>query len=249
MNVLIIGNSHAGSLKRISASVLQNENLDLNIHFAAARGNLFQDLEVNEGIIESKNQLVIESLRYTYGKSHLDLKKVSPKIILCYGMHLSIKFYWWSMSQKGAFYSEKVKYQALADLYDTYGFSLAKKIQKATNTKVFISEPISALEINKEKQQYMNEREQKTKFQDSLNFVQNFFFDSFNVEYFLQPVETIEFSGNVRTKKIYAKNSVKFDVGDEHDGTLHEDGEIGHMNDDFGYIFLKNFLLYAIKNI
>ena len=58
MNVLVIGNSHVGSLKRAYDNISSDIG-DVKFHFVASKGSRLSSIEVREGIYALKTKIFL----------------------------------------------------------------------------------------------------------------------------------------------------------------------------------------------
>ena len=91
MNILIIGDSHVGSIKRAWDEVSCSID-DVKLHFAAGRHNSFSHVDIKDGILSSANKKTSKDLEYTFGSPLVDVNKLNLKAVLLYGMGLAVPF-------------------------------------------------------------------------------------------------------------------------------------------------------------
>ena len=84
MRLLIIGNSHVGSLKR-GWDLLKHELRVLpgiDLRFAAVVGDGLSLLETDNCVLKSEIKWITNSIKLTFGESEINLKKFSLHILL-----------------------------------------------------------------------------------------------------------------------------------------------------------------------
>lgn len=256
MKILIVGNSHVGSLKRAWDIVKPDYSSQYELHFAAARGKSLENAIIEDGKLFSENPHVSKSLEYTYGKETVDFKELMPDRVLVYGCGLVFsRFLKTYRSFEKGHYSEKCKDIALYDAYRTAcGFHLAHKIQKnyRKSGRILVTAPAPAeekLATNTEKYIETDQQEMEVnEISDLVNFSNKSFFEKFGLRYVLQPEETMAENYTLTLHK-YSVGSKVLEVGKKNDSKIHNQADRNHMNDEFGKLYLEALFSKLEQNI
>ena len=108
--LLIIGNSHVGSLKRAWDGMRSTYDMDVELSFAATRGQGLLNAHIKNGVLSIENDPHAErGLVHTYGRKTLDLLKPGFDHILVYGLKLEPNFLITYDSFADRHYSENVR--------------------------------------------------------------------------------------------------------------------------------------------
>ncbi len=239
MKVLVIGNSHVGSLKRGWDNISLNYTNKVETVFAASRGRGMEEILINDGIMSGNTERLRNDLLFTAGESNIHLDQFDT--ILVYGLRLrSGVFYRWLSPSSKLFYSKQCLIQTFKDYHEEIlGFKIACQIRSQTDVPIFIGAPlISTFE--------KPEIRKKLTFSpdlyiDAIDRANTLFWDPIGLCYFPQPQDTIE-TTRLRTKEKYSKESRQLAVGDGFDNKLHTGTDRGHMNEYFGERYLESFI-------
>ena len=235
MNILVVGNSHAGSLKRAYDNVFGDIN-NVKFHFVASRGKRLSSMEVIEGVLSSKKPKLMKDIEHTFGSALVDINKLDLDAVLMYGLELTIPFDF-VRSVINKVYSKQFVEECFKELSKKFGYRLANNIAVNTSVPTYIASPFfSGKGIHKEKYSsdlYTQKHEEIAAFQEQ-------FLNNLKLRYFLQPIET--FNPNCETFTEYATGSKRLAVGGKRDDKLHPTSDYRHMNDTFGKIFIQSFV-------
>lgn len=237
MNICVIGNSHTGALKN-AWDKIQADHPGEKITFFAQRGGGISDLVVQEGKLIPNNESLEKALEFTSeGKKEIDPNEYN--VFLIYGAGLAY------FPNKQQFYSTAVIKTAVIDHLTEVKFSISltllKKLRSITDKPIFIGHcPLGAA---------------KEIFSDfapndylaGIKLVNEIIYNPLDAELVKQPVSTII---NERyTHPDFAKGSKRLSTGDTLDDELHSENDMGHMNEKFGEIWLREFFENYIRKI
>lgn len=239
MKVLVVGNSHAGSLKRGWDNIFSSSTSKVEIVFAASRGQGMEELLINDGIMSGNTERLRNDLFFTAGANIIYLDQFD--FILVYGLRLrSGIFYRWLSPSSKFVYSKQCLIQSFKDYHkEILGFKIACQIRSQTDVPVFLGAPlISKFEKPKIRKNMTFSPDLYIEVIDRANML---FWDALGLRYFPQPQDTIE-STRLRTKEIFSKDSRQLAIGDDFDNKLHTNSDTGHMNEYFGAKYLESFI-------
>lgn len=232
--ICIIGNSHVGSLKR-GWDKIRNNYPDKKITFFAHRADGLNGLIPSDGKLIPNNEVLAKAIEFTSGGK----KEIDPNeydIFLIYGAGMSVNYI-----NENFFYSMDVITASLNDFIDqTLSFYLLKSIRLFTNKYIFIGHV--PLEAKREKLFSRSPHD----YIDKVEFINYNIYRQLNAELVMQPLETIVNGNN--TNLNFSKGSKRLGIGDTLDDELHPEADLDHMNDNFGAIWLKEFLGKYIEN-
>jgi hypothetical protein len=238
MNILVVGNSHVGSLKRAYDNA-RGEIDNVKFYFVASRGRGLSSVEVRDGVLSSKIPQTMRDIEYTFGSASVDINKLDLDAVLMYGMGLNIPF-GFVRSVINEDYSKQFVEKSYNEFSEKFGYRLAIDIASNTTVPSYIASPLpSGKGIHKENyssELYARRQEEITEFQKQ-------FLNNLKLNYFLQPIET--FNPNFKTFTDYSTGSKRLSVGDKLDDEVHPADDYTHMNDMFGKIFIQSF----VKNL
>ncbi|GEN26261.1 hypothetical protein HCU01_42100 [Halomonas cupida] len=227
LNICVLSNSHAGSLKQGWDRMCKNHP-SIEVTFFAQRSHGMKDLEVVDDKLLPGNKKLGSAIKFTSkGKDLVDPKEYD--VFLIYGLGLQ------PITNNINGYSEEFLKEAVDDyvkktiLYATYA-----KLTSITNKKIFLSHnPLRSYNepfVNKPLEYYY----------DGIRLLNDCGVFREGDEVIPQPEETIE--GGYKTSPVYCNGSVKVEVGDRHDGENHDKSDLFHMNGKFGEVWMRNFL-------
>lgn len=229
MKIGVIGNSHVGALKRAWDLFSLEDKKEIDLTFFAVGSRGMQDLEPRDGKLIAKTQKLADALIFTSeGKSEID--PLEYDIFLLYGLFAAAHF-----KENEKFYSKAATQRAMQDLVENQlSFEVLLKLRSITNKKIYVGHnPFKAAEniINmKAHDGYLT----------GLKELNDKVYNQYNAEIIPQPLETIV---NLRsTNPIYTKNSKKLATGKKEDNELHPEQDNFHMNDDYGRLWLIEFI-------
>ena len=242
--LLIIGNSHVGSLKRAWDGMRSTYDMDVELSFAATRGQGLLNAHIKNGVLSIENDPHAErGLVHTYGRKTLDLLKPGFDHILVYGLKLEPNFLITYDSFADRHYSEKCKEIAIGDTFrQVWGFNFARRIQQVVGFDVWMSCPMQAVNSCTPKNnsdKYSAER--AAQINEAVQFVNQKVLKALHIKYLIQPLETFDINA-CRTMKKFARGSRRLSIGDSHDGEMHPIDDVVHMNEEFGKRFLRKFM-------
>lgn len=249
MRLLIIGNSHVGSLKR-GWDLLKHELRVLpgiDLRFAAVVGDGLSLLETDNCVLKSEIKWITNSIKLTFGESEINLKKLNPDAILFYGLSLPFPYYFFKRCRVNG-YSSAFLADALANISSDWGVKFIKKTRFCCNAKFFLSEPFRADEKVIDEKKYPDDSAVRKEMNDVFSWANNNFFNKIGVEYFTQPFHTMN-AARKRTKYEYTIGSRRLIGSDQVDGELHPQDDRDHMNELFGKELLVEFLDYVEKKL
>lgn len=240
MNLCILGNSHTGALKRAWDNYFEEESkTQLNIDFYAARRAALESLKLEGNSLIPTNETVRKSISFTSnGNESVNLNDYDSFLI--YG--LGIKPYY----TRENFHSSEVLFCSMRDNYsDSLGFQLASKIRAASDHKIYLGH--TPLASNVKKDAIEEKAILSGQYLDGLKLVNEEFLNPLNFELAQQPLETMV-NNNRNTHSDFSKGSKRLSVGDKLDDQTHPEGENGHMNDQYGRVWLASFLTKLQKD-
>lgn len=228
MKICVIGNSHVGSLKR-GWDVIKEDYREQEITFFAQRSDGIDGLIAQNGKLIPDNEVLARALEFTSGGK----KEIDPNeydVFIIYGAGLNIDFV-----RDSHFYSSAVIESSLNDLVaNTVSFNLLKRLRTLTHKAIFLGHLplVPAIEILSDttSDDYIARVER-------INEVS---YRPLNAELVRQPLSTIVNGNN--TNPYFSKGSKALAVGDSGDNTYHPESDSDHMNDQFGEIWLREFL-------
>ncbi len=233
MKLCIVGNSHVGALKRAWESMPERHKL-FSIAFFADRGEGLKELDVSDDRLVPKTDRLKSSLEFTSGGR----SAIAPKeydYILIYGAGAKPLFV---DSSRG--YSSAVLKQAASDhVVGSLSFELIKKIKGISDKKILVGH--NPLPARKREVEAMEPKE----YFYGIELLNKFVYSKFDSHLLPQPSRTIV-NGRY-TAPSFSKGSKRLSVGDHRDNESHPDRDSSHMNDDFGIIWLSDFLDYIYE--
>ena len=232
MNVCVIGNSHVGALKGAWNS-LSSIHREINITFFASRGNSLSDLFYENGKLASSSDRVAEFLSYTSGgKREIVLEDYDT--FLLYGIG-AVPY-----RVPSGFYSQAVLAQAIQDFYeDRLFFQIFRSIRKGSDSKIVIGH--TPLRSGPDIAEDSATAEELSDYRKSISTINENLFLPKNGEFLTQPAETISRGGRYTHTK-FTRGSERLAINEKQSGLSHPDGDYGHMNDDYGKVYLDKLL-------
>jgi len=228
----VLGNSHVGSLKR-AWDRLKKSHLGNNfeITFFADRGDLLKSLTAEHHFLTSDNIRVKRSLSFTSG----GLSKIDTNaydFFLIYGSQL-----WPFWLYNDAFYSlDFIKQSINKHLEQTQAKHLLTELRKSTTKPVFLGhDPI----LTQKSGCARFTHEDYNSGMHELNIYLN---KNHSAQAIKQPNSTLDKGELCCTDISFLKNSRRLAIGFNNDNEIHPEDDLHHMNDNFGEIWIKNFL-------
>lgn len=234
MKICIIGNSHVGAIKRAWECFFDEKSKkSITITFFAARQNLLQHLDYNRGRLRPTKKVVEECLSFTSGgKRFIDLAAYDT--FLLYGLGTRPYFI------NDLFYSEALIEKSLSEYYSkSLAVKILKMIPADSAKQIYIGHnPMVAEKQKPQRNAYKPAIEDYTR---GISLANQNYFRPLGSELLMQPSQTIAESGQ-HTKSVFSRGSQRLEVGDSIDHQLHPENERSHMNDEFGKVWLDQFL-------
>lgn len=229
IKICIMGNSHVGSLKR-GWDNISSEHPEKEVIFFAHRANGLSGLISKDEKLVPDNEDLAKALKFTSGGKQ-EIEPEAYDIFLIYALGLTINF-----AQSGRFYSKAVIKKSLNDFVEsTLSFQLLKRLRDVTNKKIFIGhtpfEAAAPLLPDTKPADYVGK----------VKLMNDIIYYPLDCELVLQPLSTIVNGNN--THHDFSKNSMRLSVGDHFDNEYHPEDDNFHMNDKFGEIWLKEFIM------
>lgn len=211
-HILLIGNSHAGCLKRAWGRV-SGEYQSIEIEFAAGAGDYMKNTEVEDGFLVFPPRTFSSKKRLRCELGKLDC-------IWLYGLGLP------GYTGQGIFFTEETRKTATEEyLRGSIPYSILMKLRRQSEIPIFIShEPIIAAKPGEKL------GPEVTLYSDWINDVSVFQLNKKKVEFLAQAQSTIV--GECRTDPEFSRDGVGF-------GTSGLDDR-RHMNIAFGQISLEH---------
>ena len=225
MRVCVIGNSHAGSLKR-GWDLIKDDYKDHSITFFASPRQNMQALELKNEALVPKTRALSKHLSFTSGgQNQINIKDYD--IFLLYGLGMRLPFL-------DARLSTAVLDHTFDDiLFSSLSYRISKFIRPATDLPVFIAyNPRPAINVAEN---------QSIKFLTHADIVNrmNKLIDIENTRIIPQPADTL--SDGYNTKPEYRKGSIRLEVSDQTTNTAQPPEDKAHMNAEFGADYLRYF--------
>ena len=236
MRVLVVGNSHVGSIKQAWDS-LSAEFPETSFFFVAARGNLLRHLRFDGRHLSSADAELQRSVLFNFGCEHADLGELAPDLVLFYGVDLRLPLDFLRAIRSERFSREFLR-RSLGELFTMWGWLVVRNLAPKLAADVKVSMPFLSVAGL---QRTSHEEEQ---YRDVVEIVADFnrdYLSQFNCSYMLQPLETFDpMSG--RTYQEYTQGSQRLAIGDNLDNKLHDATDVRHMNEAFGALIIRALL-------
>lgn len=229
MRICILGNSHLGALKR-AWDRIGSEYDNIAIDFFGGRSNTLSGLVVENDCLVASNQGLKRSIEFTSG----GISSVDPElydVFLVYGLGFHLRGVPLSKGYSSAFLRDFARERFAS----TISYYLVSGLRTITGKVTYVGHvPLSA---DYDEAEVSLTDDYTAVFDVYKNVIEDMVERVFLVR---QPEETI-LNGR-STKSEFSKNSKRMAVGASNDNALHPETDIGHMNDDFGELWLRNFL-------
>lgn len=228
MKICIIGNSHVGALKR-GWDRIALKHPGTEITFFAHRANGMAGLKVAGNSLVPANEVLKKAIHFTSG----GLERITPAdydAFLIYGLKACPNF-----ANRKQFISSPAARQALVDLTKgRLSFKLLGMLRPLTDRIIYIGhDPLPAAgEVRSERP--------ATDYVDGIAALNETIYRPLGAELIAQPASTIV--NGRQTGPDFGRGSKRLAIGDGRDDRAHPVGEDGHMNDDFGEIWMEAFL-------
>ena len=228
MKICVMGNSHVGSLKR-GWDEIKADYGGHHVTFFAHRSDGLEGLIVQDGKLIPTNEKLATALEFTSG-GRKDIDPEEYDVFVIYGAGLNIGF-----KKDDVFYSRAVVECSLNDLVsNTLSFTLLKRLRRLTGKPAFLGHlplvPAGTISAETTPSDYLAR----------VDLINEVVFRSLNAELVRQPLSTIVNGSN--THPDFSKGSKALAIGDSGDDVFHPESDSDHMNDQFGQIWLRDFL-------
>lgn len=228
MKLCVIGNSHVGHLKSAWERSLRAANPSVELTFFASRGRRLEHLHVVDGNLGTRDDQLRQALSFTSGGR----TEIDPD---CYDRYLVYGARARAYFSDGSFYSPAVQRLALRDhVRDSLAHRLILQLREVT------SAPVSLGHIPLEAHDSAAESIPLDWYRNGMALLAEELYEPIDVDVILQPESTIV--GGCRTLAHFSTGSQRLAIGDAHDDEPHPPTETGHMNADFGEVWLSSFL-------
>jgi len=236
VKILALGNSHVGSLKRAWDSI-QHGFPETRVHFVAARGYGLSRVRIEGRSLHADDSSLSQSIRHTYGSPVVDLDELEPDVVLFYGMGLGLQYGFVGRVKMGEFSASFLEH-SWSDLANKWGWALARKVASISSVPCFAGSPIvSAPGVIPEGVSQASYE----KVEGALKIFQESFLEGLGLNYVLQPLETFD-PEKMRSYSLFSEDSKRLAIGTKNDNEIHPPTDYGHMNDEFGELYLRHFL-------
>jgi hypothetical protein len=237
MKLCILGNSHTGSLKRAWDNLIEPSlKGQFEITFFAARGENLNGLVLDGTTLVPNNKRLTETIKFTSNGLAI-VECNSYDVFLIYGAGIEPYFI------DNSFHSTEALKCSIQDMYsdDVLGYKLLTMIRKVTKAKIFLGHaPLTSISKINETRDSLWKPEHYT---SGVELVNQTLLRDLDVELIKQPKEAC--TENYRhTKYEYTKGSKRLAINNNTNEDWHPEHDMGHMNDEFGKIWLDSFLSY-----
>ncbi len=234
IKICIIGNSHVASLKEGWENIKKNYP-NLTLTFFAEPNKGLENLIVDKKMLIASTESTKKSIEFTSGgKGYID--PLEYDIFLIYGTYASTY-----RVRRNIFYSYQVEVSAVEDIiFEGLSYEILKKLKKITHKKIYIgNNPLRAL--NDEISTNNNFETNNEDYLLGIKLMNKYVYKSMGTILLSQPLSTI-INGTFITKKIYSTGSAKLNTSNKQIADRKHSGEdTGHMNREYGAIYLKEF--------
>jgi hypothetical protein len=233
MRICILGNSHTGALKlawsKLTASVPQVELI-----FFAAPGIGFAHADLEGGHLVPRSKRLKELFAYTSGGlESVDIAAYDA--FLVYGLGFSIP----RAKIDNHRYSSAVVSATYSDLLaKSLNWRLGNFVRSVTHAPIYVGHnPVPSLgEVPAALP--AADKEMSWSYDESAGIFSRILAER-DMLFIAQPHVT--FGEDGMTKREYSFGSLKLDVGGRDGSDVHDADDIGHMNEEFGRIWLESF--------
>lgn len=224
-NIAVLGNSHVGSLK-LAWDQISDTYPDYELTYFASRQLGLSGLTVSGSCLTPTSDTLKREIAFTSG----GLEKICPEdfdAIVLYALGASP--YW---RDPAAFFSERAERTALEDLNSSkLSFALLQKIRMISKKPCFIGHiPLRARRISDDS----NDR--SAEYALGIATLNEILYTPMQARMIRQPSETII---KVQATDLrFSKGSLSLNLGDKFSNIAHGDDDKGHMNTEFGGLWL-----------
>lgn len=224
--VCVLGNSHAACLK-LAWDEGHHLHSQFSLTFFADRRAGLMGLQPRDGMLVPDSERLRSIIEYTSGGlSEVDLQAYDAVLVV----GLQVQAY---PHADRSFSAAAVRRWLIDRTPRTGGFDLAKKVRQVSGIPAFVVhqplETVVAAEVDVDLRIYRN----------SIQVLNEEFFQKLNVPVFAQPEQTI--TNGFYTKRTYASNAKKLDIGHDEVSDV-PSGDRRHMNALYGAVVLSTFL-------
>ncbi len=226
--ICIIGNSHVGALKMAWDNTCRHYPT-LDITFFAQRGYGLKDLRVEHKSLLPTSESLASALQFTSGgKTEIDTQLYD--VFLIYGLFLTPYF-----PDDKHFYSQAVLQHALYDHVEgSLSFRLLKQLRSITDKAIFAGHDPLLIPTGE-----LSNDSNPVAYLDAIGTLNRLFYQPLFAEVIAQPLDTIVYGRH--THADFSKNSLRLAVGRKSDLEAQPDHNKGHMNGEFGELWLRQF--------
>lgn len=233
INLCVLGDSHVAAMKN-AWDKISIEYPGLEITFFAARENGLSDLYLTDDCLVPNNSELSKSLVLTSkGKDKIEI--LNYDIFLVYGLKLYVP-------NIDARYSESLIARQCSDVIRrSLNNKICLKLKKTTNVPVFCGHKPQKAHDG----QFIVGLNNKT-YQVAFKSLESAISDDLIL--LSQPDVTIS-SNKWNTKKEFSIGSTRLDVGDFISNQLHPNHDVGHMNQEYGVVWLRKNIPILLNSI
>ncbi|MGA0532897.1 hypothetical protein [Hansschlegelia sp. KR7-227] len=223
MRVCVLGNSHAAALK-LAYDADPSIATRMELTFFAHRGGALRQLRARDGIIVPTKAEVEKAIAHTSG----GLKQIDPAlydVFLVYG--LGVRAYRPPMT----FFSRAARLQAARDhVSQSLAMPILDLLGGVGAAPIYVAhEPMMASRRPQEPGRHPD-------YAAGIALLNEAVFNPRDSMLLEQPLETVV--NGWETGNAFSIGSRRLDIGDKISGDLHQDADHGHMNQEFGRIYL-----------
>ena len=228
MKLCVLGNSHIACLK-FAWQRLQTDYPGVHLTFFGAHHLNFYSTQYVDGCILPTSENVLSSFELTSG-GQSTIRLGDYDLFWIHGLSLDLLGFYNHYFLQRCFYSNQVLSMNFRNILDYYpGLHVLEMLVPNTTRSIFFSHkpfrtgPVYERETDAAEYELLVQRFREDLRQIGASFIE-------------QPVESMSMRGC--TKEEFAKNSMRLAMtaGEQ---AFHEEGEINHMNDQFGILLLK----------
>lgn len=226
--ICIIGNSHVGALKR-AWDTMEGSTPDVEFDFFAMRGAGMNDLIVEGNKLVGGTSILRAAMQFTSGGKDTIVPEDYDGIIL-YGLRFTPY-----LSNKNVVISDQVRKTAICDSARiSISTDVLRKIRQISQVKIYIGHtPLRATV-------HVKRKRKPVEYLRDIAEANEIFYRSQNAVIIPQPRVTIV-NGRF-TDPVYTEGSKRLAIGDSLDDMSHSGRDMIHMNDEFGKLWLSDFL-------
>lgn len=229
MKIAAIGNSHIGSLKK--AWLMMRDNYPAcDITFFAHWADELRSLEVENGCLVPGNSGLRDAISFTSdGLTSIDPNQFD--VFLLYGLDASPYFH-----NENRSYSSSVIRRSLNDVFEpALATLLLKRLRSITDKPIFIGHTPLRVKTHEDN------RRELIEYNLGLRLLNTERYLLMGAEMIPQPLETIV--DGCKTEPQFSIGSRRLSVGSFIDDELHPESDKSHMNEAFGELWLRQFLV------